>query len=127
MSHPFLAASTVVSALTLLQPRGVFGVPHGLLSSADERAAFAIGLVALLCVFAYDLLVDGDLDLRPVRSAAAVGVAVSLGVSAAAPPRVADEWHVAVVVVVLFVGAVVVFRRRRRERGPVGAGPSEER
>ncbi|MFC4448993.1 hypothetical protein [Halorussus aquaticus] len=90
----------------LASNEGVFGVPHGILSSRDEWIALAIGLVAVA------LLYDGDLDLRPRGTAAIVGVAVSLVLSGVGPPVVTDEWHVPVVVVVLvFGGAAVLFRR----------------
>ncbi|NEU57858.1 hypothetical protein [Halorussus sp. MSC15.2] len=87
---------------------GVFGVPHGVLSSRDEWIALAIGLVAV----AVALLYDGDLNLRPLGTAAIVGVAVSLLLSAVGPSVVTDEWHIPVVVVVLvFGGAAALFRR----------------
>ena len=91
-----------------MQPRGVFGIPHGILSSTDEQVAFAIGLVALLAAVFY----DGELDLKPVSGAAAVGVLVALVGSFVAPPVVTNEWHIPVLVVVLVVGSAAFARRR---------------
>lgn len=91
-----------------MPPRGIFGIPHGILSSPDEWVAFLIGLVALLFAAFY----DGDLDLRPVTGAAAVGVLVALLGSFAAPNAVADEWHVPVIVVLLVIAGALVARRR---------------
>lgn len=96
--------------LPLVSPsnEGIFGVPHGVLSSPDEKIALAIGLVAL----AVAVLYDGDLDLRPLLPAAAVGVVVSLALSVLAPPVVTNEWHVPLVVLFLSLGGLlVVFRR----------------
>ncbi|MFC7154174.1 hypothetical protein ACFQPA_01725 [Halomarina halobia] len=92
----------------MLAPRGIFGIPHGILSSPDERIAFAIGLVALVAA----VLHDGDRDLRPVSGAAVVGILVALGGSFVAPPLVTDEWHVPVFVVLLVIAGAVVARRR---------------
>lgn len=96
----------------MLPPRGIFGIPHGILSSTDEWIAAAIGVVALL----FALLYDGDLDLRPVSGAAAVGILVALLGSFVAPPIVAEEWHVSVIVVLLVLGGVVLARRRQKRR-----------
>ena len=91
-----------------MPPRGVFGIPHGILSSTDERIAFAIGIAA----FAVAVLYDGELDLQPVSGAAGVGVAVALVGSFVAPPAVTNEWHIPVLVVLLVVaGAVFAYRR----------------
>ena len=88
---------------------GIFGVPHGILSSHDEWIALAIGLIALIVSVVY----DGELDLTPVRGAAIIGVITALVGSYAAPPRVTNEWHVSVfVVLVIIVGVVLVHRRR---------------
>lgn len=92
--------------MTLLD--GIFGVPHGVLSSRAEWLALAIGAVALVAAWLY----DGDLDVRPVSGAAVVGVLLSLAASAAAPPAVADEWHVPVLVVLALVVGVAYARRR---------------
>ncbi|WP_232686666.1 hypothetical protein [Halobacterium zhouii] len=43
-----------------MQPRGVFGIPHGVLSSTDEHIAFAIGLVALVGSFAAPAAVSNE-------------------------------------------------------------------
>lgn len=97
------------AALAASSEEGIFGVPHGILSSPDEWTALAIGLVAV----AVAVLYDGDLDLHPVRTAAVVGILTSLGLSVVAPPLVTDEWHVPVVVVILAVGgALVLFGKR---------------
>ena len=93
--------------LALIPLDGIFGVPHGILSSPDEWLAFAIGLVAVAAAVLY----DGDLDLRPVGLAAVVGVLVSLGLSAVASSAVTNEWHVPVVIVLLVVvGAIARLR-----------------
>ncbi|MFB6281872.1 MAG: hypothetical protein ABEH40_07630 [Haloferacaceae archaeon] len=89
-----------------MPPRGVFGVPHGILSSTDERIAF--GIVALLIA----VLHDGELDMRPVSGAAVVGVLVSLLGSFLAPRVVSEEWHVPVLVVLIVIAGVVIARRR---------------
>lgn len=90
-------------------PRGIFGVPHGLLSSPDEWTALAIGLLALAAAVFY----DGDLDLEPVPGAAIVGVVVALAVSFVAPPVVTNEWHIPVIVVLaVIIGAIIIHRRR---------------
>lgn len=86
---------------------GIFGVPHGVLSSPDEWIALAIGLVAV----AVAVLYDGDLDLRPVGTAAVAGVLVSLGLSLLAPSVVTDEWHIPVVVVILVLGGAFALYR----------------
>jgi hypothetical protein len=89
-------------------PRGIFGVPHGLLSSPDEWAALGVGVLALGAATFY----DGDLDLSPVPGAAIVGIVVALVASFIAPPVVTNEWHVPVVLVLgVIVGAVLVHRR----------------
>lgn len=88
-------------------PRGIFGIPHGLLSSPDEWAALAIGLLALAAATFY----DGDLDLSPVPGAAIVGIVVALVASFVAPPVVTNEWHVPVIVVlVVIIGVIFVHR-----------------
>lgn len=92
----------------MLPPRGIFGVPHGILSSPDEWIAAAIGVVAL----AFAVLYDGDLDLRPLSGAAAAGVLFALFGSFVAPEVVAEEWHVPVIVVLLVLGGVWLARRR---------------
>ncbi|MFB6142912.1 MAG: hypothetical protein ABEJ30_06170 [Halorientalis sp.] len=92
-----------------MPPRGIFGVPHGLLSTPDEQVAFLIGLAALVVAILY----DGELDMRPVSGAAAVGVGVALVGSLAAPAAVSNEWHIPVFVVLLVAGGVVYARRRR--------------
>lgn len=100
-----------------MPPRGIFGHPHGILSSPDEVIAFGIGVLAVVIALAYDRFSDGTLDLRPVSRTAVVGVFVGLLGSALAPPIVTDEWHIPVVVVGLFIAvgaAVVEYRRRRR-------------
>ncbi|WP_435180175.1 hypothetical protein [Halorussus sp. AFM4] len=107
-----LLDAVIALLVALAANEGVFGVPHGVLSSRDEWLALGIGLVAV----AFAVLYDGDLDLRPVRTAAVVGVVVSLGLSALAPPLVTDEWHIPVVVVLLAAGAALALRRREGER-----------
>ena len=94
----------------MLPPRGIFGIPHGILSSPDERIAAAIGVIALL----FALLYDGDLDLRPISGAAVVGILVALLGSFLAPEVVAEEWHVPVIVVLLVLGGVALARRRAK-------------
>jgi hypothetical protein len=90
-------------------PRGIFGLPHGILSSVDEKIAFGIALVAL----AFALLYDGELDVRPVSGAAIVGLLVAIVASIAAPPAVTNEWHIPVLVVLVVLGGAVVATRRR--------------
>ncbi|WP_254545294.1 hypothetical protein [Halomarina pelagica] len=92
----------------MLVPRGIFGVPHGILSSPDEWIAFAIGLVALVIATLY----DGDLDLTPVSGAAGVGILVALVGSFVAPPAIANEWHIPVFVVFIVLAGAFVARRR---------------
>lgn len=92
-----------------MPPRGIFGIPHGMLSSVDEKIAFGIGLIALLAAVFY----DGDLDLAPVSGAAIVGIIVALIGSFIAPPVVTNEWHVSVIVVLLVIGGAIVVHRRR--------------
>lgn len=104
-----LVLAAVALPLAAGPPRGIFGVPHGILSSPDEWIALCIGLAALAVALFY----DGDLDLRPLRQAAAVGVAVALLGSVAAPAVVTEEWHVPVVVVLLVVGGAYLTHRRR--------------
>ena len=94
--------------LPLASNEGIFGVPHGILSSPDEWIALAIGLVAL----AVAILYDGDLDLRPLLPAAVVGIIVSLTLSILAPPIVTEEWHVPLVVLILALGGAYVLHRR---------------
>ena len=91
-----------------MAPRGIFGIPHGVLSSTDEQVAFVIGVAALLAAVLY----DGDLDVRPLSSASAVGVVVALVGSFAAPAAVSNEWHIPVFVVVLVLASVLVAYRR---------------
>lgn len=95
-----------------MPPRGIFGIPHGVLSSVDEKVAFAIGLLALAAAVGYDVLSDGDLDARPVSGAAGVGVGIALVGSFAAPAAVSNEWHVPVLVVLLVLGGVLLTHRR---------------
>ena len=102
--------AVVVLLVALASNEGIFGVPHGILSSRDEWLALAIGVVAV----AFAVLYDGDLNLRPVRTAAIVGIVVSLGLSALAPPLVTDEWHIPVVVVLLVVGGALALRQREK-------------
>ncbi|MFB6104717.1 MAG: hypothetical protein ABEJ57_06495 [Halobacteriaceae archaeon] len=85
-----------------MAPRGIFGIPHGILSSTDERIAFLIGLVALAAAILY----NGELNMRPVRGAAAVGIVVAVLGSFAAPAAIANEWHIPVLVVLVVSGAV---------------------
>lgn len=106
----------------MLPPRGIFGVPHGILSSPDEWIAAAIGVVAL--VFA--VLYDGDLDLRPLSGAAAAGIVFALLGSFLAPPVVAEEWHVPVVVVLLVLGGVALVRRRAKRSDESADRSAEE-
>lgn len=91
-----------------MPPRGIFGVPHGILSSADEQIAFAIGVVALAAAVFY----DGELDMQPVSGAAAVGVLVALVGSFAAPAAISNEWHIPVLVVLLVAGSLLYARQR---------------
>lgn len=91
-----------------MAPRGIFGIPHGILSSGDEKIAFLIGIVALVAAVLY----DGELNLHPVSGAASVGIAVALFGSFIAPAPIANEWHIPVFVVLLVVaGAVFAYRR----------------
>lgn len=87
-----------------MPPRGIFGIPHGILSSTDEQIAFVIGIVALVIAVFY----DGDFDLQPVSGAAAVGVLVALFGSFVAPDAISNEWHIPVLVVLLVITGVVV-------------------
>ncbi|WP_256687302.1 hypothetical protein [Halococcus qingdaonensis] len=89
-------------------PRGIFGIPHGLLSSPDEWAALGIGLLALAAATLY----DGDLDLEPVSGAAIVGIVVALLVSFIAPSVVTNEWHVPVIVVLAVIAGVIIVHQR---------------
>lgn len=92
-----------------MPPRGIFGIPHGMLSSTDEKIAFAIGIIAVVAAVFY----DGDLDLAPISGAAAVGILVALIGSFIAPPVVTNEWHVSIIVVLLIIiGAIITHRRR---------------
>ena len=93
--------------LVLQREDGIFGVPHGVLSSPDEWIALAIGLVAV----AVAVLYDGDLDLKPVGTAAVAGILVSLVLSLVAPSVVTDEWHIPVVIVILALGGAFVLYR----------------
>lgn len=90
-------------------PRGIFGIPHGLLSSPDEWAALAIGLLAVGVAVFY----DGDLDLEPVSGAAIVGIVVALAVSFVAPPVITNEWHIPVIVVLAVIAGTIVVHHRR--------------
>lgn len=91
-----------------MPPRGIFGIPHGILSSADEQIALLIGVVALVVAVFY----DGDRDLHPVSGAAAVGILVALFGSFVAPSAIANEWHIPVLVILLVsAGAVIAYRR----------------
>ncbi|PSP56290.1 hypothetical protein BRC82_01995 [Halobacteriales archaeon QS_1_67_19] len=103
-------------AIAASENEGLFGLPHGVLSSPDEWIALAIGLAAVAAAWLY----DGDLDLAPIRTAAVVGIAVSIGLSLAAPPIVTDEWHIPVIVVTLALGGGFVLFRRRRDTGKLG-------
>ena len=80
-----------------------------MLSSTDEKIAFAIGIIALMAAVFY----DGDLDLAPISGAAIVGVIVALIGSFIAPPVVTNEWHVSVIVVLLVIGGAIVVHRRK--------------
>jgi hypothetical protein len=94
-------------SLALSQNEGIFGVPHGVLSSPDEWIALAVGLVAVAVAALY----DGDLDVRPVGTAAVTGILVSLTLSLVAPAVVTDEWHIPVMVVILALGGAFVLYR----------------
>lgn len=91
-----------------MPPQGLFGIPHGILSSADEKIALVIGIVALLAAVFY----DGDRDVQPLSGAAAVGVVVALAGSFALPAAVSNEWHIAVVVVLILLGGIVLVYSR---------------
>lgn len=93
---------------TVMPPRGVFGIPHGVLSSTDERVAFVIGLVALLVAVFY----DGEFDLQPVSGAATAGILVALVGSFAAPQVISNEWHIPVLVVLLVIAGVIIARKQ---------------
>ena len=93
--------------LALQKEEGIFGVPHGVLSSPDEWIALAIGLVAV----AVAVLYDGDLDLKPVGTAAVAGILVSLVLSLVAPSVVTEEWHIPMMVVILALGGAFVLHR----------------
>jgi hypothetical protein len=80
-----------------------------MLSSPDEKIAFAIGIIAVVAAVFY----DGDLDLAPISGAAIVGILVALIGSFIAPPVVTNEWHVSVIVVLLIIiGAIITHQRR---------------
>ena len=89
-------------------PRGIFGIPHGLLSSPDEWAALAIGLLALATAVFY----DGDLDLEPVSGAAIVGIVIALIASFLSPAAIANEWHIPVIVVLVVIAGAILAHRR---------------
>lgn len=91
-----------------MPPKGIFGIPHGILSSVDEKVAFSIGIVAPIAAVFY----DGDFDIRPVSLAAIVGILISLLGSFAAPQAITNEWHILVLVVLLVVASIVIARRR---------------
>lgn len=93
--------------LALPQEESISGIPHGVLSSPDEWIALAIGLVAVVVAVLY----DGDLDLKPMRTAAVAGILVSLGLSLVAPAVVTDERHIPVMVVILVLGGAFVLYR----------------
>jgi hypothetical protein len=93
----------------LYAQKGIFGIPHGILSSTDEKIAFGIGLIALVAAVFY----DGDLDLAPVSGAAIVGILVALIGSFIAPPVVTNEWHIPVIVIILVIGGAIIAHRRR--------------
>lgn len=98
------SARSAYSNTGMAPPTGLFGLPHGVLSSPDERIAFAIGIVALFAA----VLWDGELDLAPVSVSGGIGIAVALLGSFLAPAAVSNEWHVAVVVVgIVLVGVLV--------------------
>lgn len=87
---------------------GIFGIPHGILSSTDEMVALLIGIFALVVAVFY----DGDLDLRPMLGAAVVGFGVAILGSAVAPPIITNEWHISVVAVLVVIGGILLARRR---------------
>lgn len=89
-------------------PRGVFGVPHGVLSSPDEWVALGIGVIALVLAVAY----DRELAIDSPSGAASVGIAVALAASFLARPAVTEEWHIPALVVLVVVGGVAYTRRR---------------
>lgn len=89
-------------------PRGIFGIPHGLLSSPDEWAALAIGLLALAAAVFY----DGDLDLEPVSGAAIVGIVIALVASFLSPPAIANEWHIPIIVILVVIAGAILAHRR---------------
>ncbi|MFB6186060.1 MAG: hypothetical protein ABEI86_04230 [Halobacteriaceae archaeon] len=90
-----------------MEPRGIFGIPHGILSSTDEKIALTIGIIAFIAAWYY----DGDLDLQPIRGAAAVGILVAIVISFLAPAPISNEWHIPVLVVLLLIGGgVVIFK-----------------
>lgn len=91
-----------------MAPRGLFGLPHGILSSTDERVAFLIGVIALAAAVLY----DGELDVRPITGAGVVGVFVALFGALLAPAPVSNEWHIPVAVVLLVLGGVLLARRK---------------
>lgn len=93
-----------------MPPKGVFGIPHGILSSLDEKIAFGIGVAALLVAVFY----DGDMDLQPVSGAAAVGTLVALVGSFVAPQAISNEWHIPLAVVLSVIAGVVIAHRRER-------------
>lgn len=91
-----------------MAPEGIFGIPHGILSSADEGIALGIGFVALVVAVFH----DGDRDLQPVSYAAVAGITVALVGSAVAPAAITEEWHIPVIVVLIVTGGAFVAYRR---------------
>lgn len=81
-------------------PEGIFGIPHGILSSVDERVAAVLGLVAI----AFFAMQKGD-----SRDARAVAYALVIFGFALAflPGIIQDEWHVgAIVIAIIGAGAI---------------------
>jgi hypothetical protein len=87
-----------------MPPRGIFGVPHGVLSSTDEWIAVGTGIVVLFVAIFY----DGDLEMRPLSGAAVAGLVVVAIGSLIAPPSIAGERHIFELVV---TGPAIVYRR----------------
>lgn len=96
-----------------MAPRGIFGVPHGILSSPDEIIVFGIGLLAIIVGLAYDVFSDGSLDLGPMSMMAALGIPVSLTGSVLAPPIITNGWYIPIIVVVLFVAVGMAVARHQ--------------
>jgi protein-S-isoprenylcysteine O-methyltransferase Ste14 len=107
-------------------PRGVFGLPHGVLSSPAEWVALGIGVVAVFVALVLLFVQGREAHGRALAWSGAGGILVALVGSVAGRPAVTDEWHIPVGVVLVVGGGVAWFRRRERKRQR-GRGHEPER